>query len=112
MSNFVILSLLGPLIQEILTSTRRYEPLSENHPLIDYIERRLSRLWALQGGLRCPELEKKLLELREGSPEKLKDIVEELVRRYYREKETQPRLPPLSLKRRRNAEEKPIEAVV
>jgi len=103
MSNTVILRLLEPMIISILSNMFRSEILHENHPLISFLEQRLSRIWALSGGLRCPELEGKLVELRRSSPDKLKELVEQLVKEYYGKIQ-----PTRTIKKRREV----VEAVV
>lgn len=89
MSNKVILRLLRGLIEDarMTLDTSDFSSLHENHPLIAYIERRLSRMWALSGGLLCPELERRIGETKKRKPEELRELVTRLVEEYYREQE-------------------------
>ncbi|MFQ6075444.1 MAG: hypothetical protein ACE5Z5_04830 [Candidatus Bathyarchaeia archaeon] len=110
MSNRVILRLLERTLTQIPES--RYEHLHENHPLITFLELRLSRMWALAGGTRCPELERRIRELQERSPKKLERLVEGLVREYYQPKGPPRRIPPPPWVRKRGRrEERVVEAV-
>jgi len=60
--------------------------IDESHPLVYYLEEELARLFALAGGVRCLELEKRLSILLRENPRKVEEIVRELVAKYYREK--------------------------
>jgi len=107
MSNIVILRLLEPTINRVLSDMSRLEILHENHPLVGFLERRLSRIWALSGGLRCPELESRLAELLRHSPEKLRDLIEQLIKEYYEVELHYPEFPkpPWATKRKKEAVE-------
>jgi len=94
MSNLVIWSLLGAMILRTLDrvirnplATIEVEKERESHPLILYIEDELKRLFKPAGGMSCPELEKHILEMRMRSPDKLEELVRELVVKYYRSRE-------------------------
>ena len=111
MSNAVILRLLEPVVNSVLSDMFKSEILHENHPLISFLEQRLSRMWALSGGLRCPELERMLIELQRRSPDKLQDLVKQLIKEYYEKLELpypEFQRPPWAAKRKREA----VEAVV
>ncbi len=92
MSNLVVWELLGVLILQTLDSmgdpaeTFKVEREGENHPLIHYLDRRLSKALGVQGAARCPELERKILELKRRDPSALKKLVERAVRDYYAER--------------------------
>lgn len=89
MSNTVVWELLGVLILQTLDSmgdpaeTFKVEKERENHPLIHYIEYRLSNALGVQGAARCPELEKRILELKKRDPAALKILVEQAITDYY-----------------------------
>lgn len=109
MSNKVILMLLQGMLTQIPES--RHERLHENHPLITYLELRLSRMWALAGGMRCPELERRIREFQERSPEKLEELIEGLVREYYQSEGPPRRIPPPPwVRKRERREDRVVEA--
>jgi len=93
MSNLVVWSLLGALILRTLDrviqdplTTIEVERERENHPLTLYIEDELKRLFKPAGGMTCPELERNLLEMRMRAPDKLEELVRDLVIKYYKRK--------------------------
>lgn len=89
MSNKVIMVLLHDVIQRSMIALNvRESPnrIDEYHPLIYNLEEELTRLFALAGGLRCPELEKRLSTLLRENPRRVEEIVRQLVAKYYREK--------------------------
>jgi len=110
-SNAVILRLLEPMLNSVLSDMFRSEILHENHPLVSFLEQRLSRMWALSGGLRCPELERTLTELQTRSPEKLRDLIKQMTKEYYEKlKSPYPEFPKPSWVTKRKKEV--VEAVV
>ncbi|RLE72113.1 MAG: hypothetical protein DRJ37_03580 [Thermoprotei archaeon] len=89
MSNTVVWELLGTLILQTLdfmgdpAETFKVEKEGENHPLVYYLEHRLSKVLGVQGAARCPELEKRIVELKRRDPTALKKLVEQEVKDYY-----------------------------
>ena len=60
--------------------------IDENHPLVYHLEEELARLFALAGGVRCLELERRIGILLRENPGEVEEVVRELVAKYYREK--------------------------
>ena len=89
MSNKVIMALLHDVIQRSMVALETPESpsrIDEHHPLVYRLEEELARLFAMAGGVRCLELEKKLTKLLRENPRRVEEIVGELVAKYYREK--------------------------
>ena len=89
MSNKVIMALLHSIIQRSVVALNIPESpngIHEHHPLVYHLEEELARMFALAGGVRCSELEKRLSRLLRENPRKVEEIVRELVAKYYREK--------------------------
>lgn len=89
LSNKVIMALLHSIIQRSVVALNIPESpngIHEHHPLVYHLEEELARMFALAGGVRCSELEKRLSRLLRENPRKVEEIVRELVAKYYREK--------------------------
>jgi len=89
LSNKVIMALLHDVIQRSMVALDMPESpnrIDEHHPLVSHLEEELARLFALAGGVRCLELEKRLTKLLRENPRKVEEIVRELVAKYYLEK--------------------------
>ena len=89
MSNKVIMALLHDVTQRSMVPLDMPESpsmIDEHHPLVYYLEEELASLLALAGGLRCPELEKRLSILLRENPTRVEEIVRRLVAKYCREK--------------------------
>ena len=88
MSNLVVWALLGGMILEVLERLGEFELASEveserhYHPLVEHVERGLSRLFAPAGGLSCPELKRRINEVMERDPKALYAVVSSLVYDY------------------------------
>jgi len=86
LSNKVVLRQLKRLIEEAKIYHKIFDTsrLHENHPLVNFIERRLSRRFSIAGGLQhCPELEKKIEEAKRNNPEELRRLIYRLIEEYY-----------------------------
>ncbi|MCD6458885.1 MAG: hypothetical protein J7K82_08585 [Thermoproteales archaeon] len=92
MSNLVVWNILGTLILQVLDSmgdpveTISVERQRENHPLIHYLDLRLSQALGVQGSARCPELEKKIIELKNRDPSAISKLVRKIIKDYYSER--------------------------
>lgn len=88
MSNKVVWELLASLMLRTLDELGEFKTVTEvecqreNHPLVLYIESYLRKLFAPNGGLSCPELSKRIEELRKRNPTELERIVRTLVKVY------------------------------
>lgn len=88
LSNKVIMALLHDVIQRSMIALNVPESpsrIDEYHPLVYNLEEELARLLALAGGVRCPELEKRLSILLRENPRRVEEIVRQFVAKYYRE---------------------------
>jgi len=56
----------------------------ERHPLVMYIEKELKQVFRPEGGIDCPELEALITDMMNCSPEKLNQLINLLVKKYYK----------------------------
>ncbi|GEM_PF-2742898 len=85
LSNKVIVALLSGVIQNSMrTLDIPYDSgrMTEEHPLIHFLQEELSKMLALAGGARCAQLEAELGRLLSEDPERVEAIVQELIKKY------------------------------